>query len=64
LQNSQCTLNAATSTAAPSGNTLTITLDLTFTTPGFDGVKQIWGYVVDGAGEHAGWTDAGSWTVQ
>src|SRR5579884_1531407 len=64
LQNSECTLNAATSTVASSGNTITVTLDLTFTTPGFDGTKQIWGYALDGAGQHGGWTHVGNWTVQ
>ncbi|HZU25955.1 MAG TPA: hypothetical protein VFA04_10555 [Bryobacteraceae bacterium] len=64
LQNSQCTLNAVTSTVASSGNTITVTLDLTFTTPGFDGTKQIWGYALDGAGQHGGWTHVGNWNVQ
>ncbi|HZU28599.1 MAG TPA: LamG-like jellyroll fold domain-containing protein [Bryobacteraceae bacterium] len=62
LQNSQCTLNGATSTASASGNTLTITVDLTFTAA-FGGSKQAWAYVIDSEAQHAGWTDAGAWTV-
>jgi hypothetical protein len=60
--NSQCTLNASTSTVTPSGNTLTVVLNLTFT-PSFDGGKQIWLYASDRAGQHTGWIDVGTWMV-
>ncbi|HZU29401.1 MAG TPA: hypothetical protein VFA04_28010 [Bryobacteraceae bacterium] len=62
VQNSRCTLNAATSAVSMSGNTVIITVDLTFTAM-FDGVRQIWGYVIDFAGRRAGWTQVGQWTV-
>jgi len=62
VQNSQCTLAAAGSAVNGSGNALTITLNLTFA-GGFAGSQQVWGYVQDWLGEHAGWTQVGAWTV-
>jgi hypothetical protein len=62
LSNSQCTVNLGTSTVTPGGNTLTIVLSLSFSA-GFDGGKQIWEYAQDWSGEHAGWTDVGTWMV-
>ncbi|HEU5415067.1 MAG TPA: hypothetical protein VFW31_14970 [Candidatus Angelobacter sp.] len=41
LQNSQCVLNGATSSAAVSGNNLTVTFDVSFL-PGFVGEKNIY----------------------
>ncbi|HZU29428.1 MAG TPA: FG-GAP-like repeat-containing protein, partial [Bryobacteraceae bacterium] len=62
LHNSQCTLNAPTSTVSASGNTLTITVDLSFTQV-FGGIKQAYAYVLDAETETAGWTDVGTWMV-
>jgi uncharacterized protein YuzE len=62
VSNSQCTLTGAGSTVTGSGDNLTVTLNLTFA-GGFAGSQQVWGYVQDGFGEHAGWTRVGTWTV-
>jgi len=62
LSNSQCTLNAGTSSATPSGNNLTVNLALTFT-PGFAGSKHLFANVSDTGGKSAGWSNLGLWTV-
>ncbi len=61
LQNSQCSVNAASSSSGGSGNTLTVTLSLTFK-PAFSGARNIYMEVYDGAGD-SGWQQRGSWTV-
>ena len=61
LANSQCTIALGSSTAVPSGNTLTVTLALTFT-PAFAGAKQVWLYGTDGS-INSGWQQRGTWTV-
>ena len=62
LQNSQCSLNAATATAVPSGNTLTLTVTLAFK-PAFDGAKNVYLHAVDLSGANGGWQQLGTWTV-
>jgi len=62
LQNSQCAINAASSTASPAGNTLTVTLPITFTSGGFSGAKSIFMYGTNGA-INSGWQTRGTWTV-
>ena len=60
LQNSQCTVNAATSSALSSGNNLTLNLAVTFQTT-FSGARNIYMEVYDGL--DSGWQLKGSWTV-
>ncbi len=62
LQNSQCSLNVATATVAPSGNTLTLNLTVTFL-PSFAGSKNIYLHAVDVSGANSGWQQLGAWTV-
>jgi hypothetical protein len=61
VQNSQCTLTGAGSSASISGNNLTLTAALTFL-PAFTGVKTVYQYAAD-AGANTGWVAQGSWTV-
>jgi hypothetical protein len=61
LSNSQCSVNAGTSSVSASGNTLTLSLALTFTA-GFAGAKNIY-MEVRNATEDSGWSQQGSWTV-
>jgi hypothetical protein len=62
LQNSQCSVNLATATAVPSGNTLTLTLPMTFQ-PAYAGAKNIYMYDSDVSGSNSGWQQPGMWTV-
>jgi hypothetical protein len=62
LQNSQCSLNVATATAVPSGNTLTLTVTVAFK-PAFDGAKNVYLHAVDLSGANSGWQQLGAWTV-
>jgi hypothetical protein len=63
LQNSQCTVNGATSSATWSANTLTLNLSLTFNTA-FAGAKSLFGYARSVGGLFSGWQTLGAWTVQ
>ena len=62
LQNSQCSLNVATATVVPSGNTLTLNVTLTFK-PAFTGAKNVYLHAVDVSGANSGWQQLGTWTV-
>jgi hypothetical protein len=62
LQNSQCSLNVATATLAPSGNTLTLNVTVAFK-PAFDGPKNVYLHAVDVSGSNSGWQQLGAWTV-
>jgi hypothetical protein len=62
LTNSQCTLNLATSSAAPSGNDLTLTLVVTFKA-GFAGAKNVDMRANSHVGSTTGWVNRGTWTV-
>ena len=61
LQNSQCTLNAAASSATVSGKDLTLTLALTFKTA-FAGLRNVYmrGW---NAGSYTDWQQRGTWDV-
>ena len=61
LQNGQCSISLADSNALPSGNTLTLTLAMTFQ-PAFSGAKNIFLYATNGT-QNSGWQDRGDWTV-
>jgi hypothetical protein len=60
IQNSQCAIALGSSSATPSGNTLTVTLAMTFVS-GF-GTKNIYLYASNGVA-NSGWQDRGDWTV-
>jgi len=63
LQNSQCSVNVAGVSVTPNGNTLTISLPVTFK-PGFAGTQQIWSYVSGTLNNvTSGWHQMGSWAV-
>ena len=63
VSNSQCTLNAGTSSATGSGNTLTVNLALAFKSA-FAGVQTAYMYAVDLSGaQTAGWQNRGTWIV-
>ena len=63
LQNSQCSLNVATTTVASSGNTLTWNLPMTFK-PAYAGAKNIYLLAADISGSNSGWQQLGAWTVR
>jgi RHS repeat-associated protein len=63
LENSQCRVHAATSSASASGNTLTIVLSIEFKA-NYSGLKNIYAYA---ASWGAGWSstvDVGDWTAR
>ena len=59
--NSQCTLNAATSKVATSGNTMTLTLGLSFNS-GFTISRNVYLYAGGFSGLSSGWMEGGTWT--
>jgi len=61
LQNSQCTVNAAGSSAAGNGNSLTLNLSLIFQNA-FKGARYVYTEAYDGTND-TGWVQMGSWTV-
>jgi hypothetical protein len=64
IQNSQCSMNVAGSSFTKNGNTLTLSLNITFK-PAFAGNRVIWvaGRDVGGA-NNTGWQSMGTTTVQ
>jgi uncharacterized repeat protein (TIGR01451 family) len=62
LQNSQCTLNVAASSATLSSNNYTLHLAISFRA-GFVGAKNVYGYATTQAGLNSGWQALGQWTV-
>ena len=62
LQNSQCSVNVATTTVVSSGNTLTWNVPMTFK-PAYTGAKNIYLYAADVSGTNGGWRQVGGWTV-
>jgi hypothetical protein len=62
LQNSQCSINAATTTVALSGNTFTWNVAMTFK-PAYAGAKNTYLHAVDVSGTSSGWQQLGGWTV-
>ena len=63
LANTQCTLNLASSSATPSGNSLRVVLNITFSTE-FSGLKQIYMLAASAGGGTTGWQLRGTWNVQ
>ena len=62
LQNSQCSIALAGSSATPSGNTLTVNLAMTFK-PAFAGAKSVFMYATNALGANSSWQTRGTWTV-
>ena len=60
-QNDQCTLSGIGSSAALSGNTLTMTVSLVFQ-PNFAGNQNVYLWAQDG-NANTGWVSKGAWTV-
>jgi len=64
IQNSQCSVNRVGSSAAKSGNTLTLMLNITFKSP-FAGNRIVWVAGRDAAGgNNTGWQSMGTTTVE
>ena len=61
LQNSQCTVSGAATSASGNGNSLTLNLALTFTSA-FKGTRNIYAEVYDGTAD-SGWLQMGSWII-
>lgn len=62
LQNSQCSINMATSSASLSGNTLTLSIAMTFAQT-YSGAKNVYLWGSDVSGANSGWQQLGTWTV-
>jgi hypothetical protein len=62
LQNSQCSLNMATTTVALSGISLTLNIAITFQ-PAYAGTKNIYMYASDVSGASTSWQQLGFWTI-
>jgi hypothetical protein len=61
LSNSQCTINAGSSSVQLTGNTMTLTFNITFK-PAFSGLQQLWTYAVGSGGGSAS-AQSGTWNV-
>lgn len=62
LSNSQCTVNAGSSSASGSGNELAVNLDLSFAST-FVGQNKIYGYATNKDGLSGTWQLLGTWTA-
>ena len=60
-QNSQCAINAAASSVTLSGNTLRVSLALSFQ-PAYAGAKNVYLFAHNASG-NSGWAQLGAWTV-
>jgi GH18 family chitinase len=63
LENSQCAVDARSSTVSGSGNTFVLALPVTFSRT-YTGVKPIYSFAADRSGSSSGWQTSGSWTVK
>jgi DNA-binding beta-propeller fold protein YncE len=59
--NSQCTLNAASSSVGSAGDNLTVSVALTFSAT-FLGLKNVYLYAAGLSGKNSGWVKEGTWT--
>ena len=59
--NSQCTLNAGSSSVTTSGNNLTLNVALSFNSS-FTGAKNVYLYAAGLKGQSSGWVKEGTWT--
>jgi parallel beta-helix repeat protein len=64
LSNAQCTMNGTGSSVTGSGTTLTMALNMSFSTANFSGTKNTYMYTSDNAGLSSGWQKRGTWTIQ
>jgi hypothetical protein len=62
LQNSQCSVNMATTAVVLNGNVLTLNLAMTFK-PVYGGAKNIYMFASDVSGVSSGWQQEGTWMV-
>ncbi len=62
LENSQCSVNAATMTVVFNGNILTWNVAMTFQ-PAYDGAKNIYLRALDVSGSDSSWQQLGAWSV-
>ncbi len=62
LDNGQCTVQLASSSATPTGNTLDLALAIAFK-PSFTGLKNIYMLAASATGANTGWLPRGSWTA-
>ncbi len=62
-EKSQCRVDAVGSSRSLSGNTMTLTVNITFY-PGFTGRKIIYGGTQTLGGANSGWHAVGAWTIQ
>ncbi|MGA3026756.1 MAG: glycoside hydrolase family 44 protein [Bryobacteraceae bacterium] len=62
LANSQCTLNASTSTVSEAGNNLTLNASVTFT-GAVVGSRNVYLYAAGLSGLNTGWVEKGTWTA-
>jgi hypothetical protein len=61
ISNSQCTLSGAGSSATVSGNTLTLSMALTFSSS-FAGSKNVYLDAIENSNATSGWQQLGTWT--
>lgn len=62
LQNSQCVLHGTGSSAIGSGNSMSLTLSITFSST-FAGSRSIYAYAEDNTTQSSGWQTLGTWDV-
>jgi hypothetical protein len=61
--NSQCSVLGSGSSVTTSGNSLTLTLNLSMSTPAFRGSRVVYGAARDVGGNNSGWQAIGTWIV-
>ncbi len=61
VSNSQCTLNAGSSSVSTAGNNLTLNVALSFSGT-FLGAKNVYLYAAGLSGQNSGWVQKGTWT--
>lgn len=61
--NSQCSVLGSGSSVTTSGNSLTLTLNLSMSTPAFQGARIVYGAARDLSGTNSGWQAIGTWNV-
>ena len=62
LQNSQCAVDVAASSASSSGQTLSVAVAVAFTAA-YAGARNIYSYATTTSGVDTGWRTVGSWTI-
>src|SRR5205807_9971625 len=62
--NSQCTLTGTGGSAITAGNSITVTLPLSFSTTKFGGLRTVWAYAMDQEALASGWKSLATFTVQ